>query len=83
VKCLYWIRYYSKRLQFLSHITHIVTNFLPTLSANKNHGKILKHLKFVLDEGLAVLVEKDFVTVFNGFRTAVNVDCKPHPSSKW
>lgn len=83
VKCLYWIRYYSERLQFLSHITHIVTIFLPTLSANKNHGKILKHLKSVLDKELAVLVEKDFVTMFNGFRIAVNVDCKPHPPSTW
>jgi hypothetical protein len=35
----------------------------------------LEHLKFVLDEELVVLVENDFVTVLNGFITAVNVDC--------
>lgn len=28
------------------------------------------------------MVEKDFVTMFTGFRIAVNVDYKPHSSSK-
>jgi hypothetical protein len=28
----------------------------------KNFGKILKHLKFVLDEELVVMDEKEFVT---------------------
>ena len=80
MKCLYCITEYSEGLQFLSNI--IVTIFLPILSAVQNHGKILKHLKFVLDEELVVMVEKDFVTVFTGFRIAVNLDCKHHPSSK-
>jgi len=82
LKCLYCITDYSEGLKFLSHNPHIVTIFLPTLSAIQNHGKILKHLKFVLDEELVVMVEKDFVTVFTGFRIAVNVDCKHHPSSE-
>lgn len=81
MKCLYHVRDYSEGLQFLSNIPQIVKIFLPTLSAIKNRDKILKHLKFVLDEELVVLIEKDFVTVFNGFRIAVNVDCKPLPSS--
>jgi hypothetical protein len=55
---------YSKGLQFLSHIPHIVKIFLPTLSAIQNHGKILKHLKFVLDEELVVMVEKDSDSVY-------------------
>ena len=82
MKCLYCITDYSEGLKFLSHNPHIVTIFLPTLSAIQNHGKILKHLKFVLDEELVVMVEKDFVTVFTGFRITVNVDCKHHPSSE-
>jgi hypothetical protein len=45
-------------------------------------ANFLKHLKFVLEEGLVVLVEEDFVTAFNGFRISVNVHCKIHPSSK-
>ena len=81
MKCLYCIRDYSKGLQFPSHITHIVTIFLPTLNAIQKYGKILKRLKFVLDEELVVMVEKEFVTVLTGFRIAVNVDCKHHPSS--
>jgi len=76
MKCLYCIRDYSKGLQFPSHITHFVTIFLPTLNAIKKYAKMLKRLKFV------VMVEKDFVTMFTGFRIAVNVDCKHHPSSK-
>jgi uncharacterized protein (DUF1919 family) len=62
VKCLYCITEYSEELQFLSHIPHIVTIFLPTLSTIQNYGKILKHLKFVLDEELVVMDEKELVT---------------------